>query len=70
MLNSINTPIFVYEEVAQIGSLGSYLKTKTNKDITIYAIKDTFVQQGSRKEILEHLGLDTQSIKTKSKKLS
>lgn len=71
MLNSINTPIFVYEEVTQIGSLGSYLKTKTNKDITIYAIKDTFVQQGSRKEILEHLGLDTQSIKTKiEKKLS
>ena len=64
-MNKINVPIFVYEESMEIGSLGSYLKTKYDKDITIYGIKDTFVKQGSRSDVLKELGLDADTIKKK-----
>ena len=62
-----NKPIFVYEESMKIGSLGSYLRTITNKDITIFAIEDEFVMQGKREEILKSLNLDTNSIYQKIK---
>lgn len=68
MLNKINVPIYVYEEATQIGSLGSYLKTITDKKITIFGIKDKFIKQGTRKQILEELGLDVITIKEKIEK--
>ena len=65
LLNSINVPIFVYEESTIIGSLGSYIKANFNKDITIYGIKDKFIKQGSRDELLKELHLDSETIKNK-----
>ena len=65
MMNKINIPIFVYEESTEIGSLGSYLKTKYDKDITVFGISDNFVKQGSRQEVLKELNLDSESIKKK-----
>ena len=64
-MNKINIPIFVYEESTEIGSLGSYLKTKYDKDITVFGISDNFVKQGGRQDILKELGLDYNSIKKK-----
>ncbi len=63
-----NKPIFVYEESMKIGSLGSYLNTISNKNIITYGVEDTFVKQGSRKEILIHLHLDPESIYNNIKK--
>lgn len=63
-----NKPIFVYEESMKIGSLGSYLKTLTNKNIEIFGIEDQFVQQGKRKEKLIDLELDINTITKKIKK--
>ena len=62
-----NKPIFVYEESMKVGSLGSYLKTITNKNITIFGIPDTFVFQGKREELLKELELDTNIIYKKIK---
>ena len=62
MFNNINVPIFVYEESTIIGSLGSYLKSISNKNITIFGIKDKFIPQGDRNIILEKLGLDVDTI--------
>ena len=63
-----NKPIFVYEESMRIGSLGSFLKTLTNKNITIFGIEDLFVKQGKRSEKLIDLELDTNTIYKKIKK--
>ena len=63
LLNKINIPIFVYEEATIVGSLGSYLKTNYNKDITIFGIKDEFVKQGKRNDILKELKIDSDTIK-------
>jgi len=65
MFNSINVPIFVYEEVVNIGSLGSYLKSISDKDITCFGIDDKFVKQGNRELIMKDLGLDVESVLTK-----
>ena len=65
LMNKINVPIFVYEESTSIGSLGSYLKTKYDKDITVYGIPDIFVRQGNRSDILKELELDSETIKNK-----
>ena len=65
MMDKINIPIFVYEESTEIGSLGSYLKTKYDKDITAFGISDNFVKQGSRQEVLKELNLDSETIKKK-----
>lgn len=62
MLNSINTPIFVYEEVVNIGSFGNYLKSISDKDITCFGIEDRFIEQGNRDLILEKLELDYKSV--------
>ena len=63
-----NKPIYVYEESMKIGSLGSYLKTKTNANIEILAIDDEFVLQGKRSELLKELKLDSNSVYEKIKK--
>lgn len=65
---SKNKKIFVYEESMIVGSLGSYLKTLTNQDIIIYGVKDNFVLQGARNEVLKVLELDGESIYNKIKK--
>lgn len=72
MFNEItnkNKPIFVYEESMQIGGLGSYLSSITDKVIITYAIKDEFVNEGTREELLEYLGLDTDTIYNKIKEV-
>ena len=72
MFNEItkkNKPIFVYEESMQIGGLGSYLSSITDKEIITYAIKDEFVNEGTREELLEYLGLDTDTIYNKIKEV-
>lgn len=72
MFNEItkkNKPIFVYEESMQIGGLGSYLGSITDKEIITYAIKDEFVNEGTREELLEYLGLDTDTIYNKMKEV-
>ena len=62
-----NKPIFVYEEVARIGSLGQMLcdyaleNGLTNKIICL-SIKDEFVVQGNREDVLKYLKLDSESI--------
>lgn len=64
-----NKPIFVYEESMKTGSLGAYLKTLTNADIHIFAIKDEFVLQGNRNELLKDLELDYESVYKKIKEI-
>jgi len=64
LLNNINVPLFTYEEVTEIGSLGSFLKNKYNV-LETYAIPDKFIEQGSRNELLKTLELDYQSVKEK-----
>ena len=66
--------IFIYEETTYINSLGSYLLTYANEqnykgNINIFAIKDEFIKQGKREEILELLELDETSIANKIKKI-
>lgn len=65
-------PIFVYEEVASIGSLGerlcSYAMANGYKnDIICYAIKDDFIEQGHYDIIISKLELDVDSIYKKIK---
>ena len=66
--------IFVYEEVTYINSLGSYLVNYAiNKEyqgnIKVFAIKDEYIKQGKREEILSLLELDEKSITTKIRKI-
>lgn len=65
--------IFIYEETTYINSLGSYLVNYANQkqyegNINVFAIKDEFVKQGKKEEILKVLGLDEQSITSRIKK--
>lgn len=60
-------PVFVYEEVTSIGSLGSeiakYLLECEFKSIFYdYAIKDEFIKQGKKEEVIKFLKLDNGSI--------
>ena len=62
--------IFIYEETTYINSLGSYLinyaEEKVYKgNINLFAIKDEFIKQGKREEILKQLELDEKSITKK-----
>lgn len=66
--------IFVYEETTYINSLGSYLANYATENnykgnINIFAIKDEYVKQGKREEILTYLELDEKSITNKIKKI-
>lgn len=66
--------IFIYEETTYINSLGSYLVNYANEkkykgNIEIFAIKDEYVKQGKREEILKQLELDEKSITNKIKKI-
>ena len=64
--------IFIYEETTYINSLGSYLVNYANEkhykgNIKIFAIKDEFIKQGKKEEILKLLELDEISITNKIK---
>lgn len=66
--------IFIYEETTYINSLGSYLvnyahEKKYKGNVEIFAIKDEYVKQGKREEILSQLELDEKSITNKIKKI-
>lgn len=66
--------IFIYEETTYINSLGSYLVNYANEkkyqgNINIFAIKDEYVKQGKKEEVLKLLGLDEKSITTKIKRI-
>lgn len=66
--------IFIYEETTYINSLGSYLVNYANQkqykgNIHIFAIKDEYIKQGKKEQILKQLELDEQSITNKIKKI-
>lgn len=66
--------IFIYEETTYINSLGSYLVNYANEkqyqgNINIFSIKDEFIKQGKKEEVLKELELDEQSIANKIKKI-
>ena len=67
-----NKPIFIYEETAEIGSLGErlcrYAVNKNYKNnITTFSIEDKFIEQGSPEQVLKKLELDVDSITNKIK---
>lgn len=68
-IESMNKPIFVYEESMSVGSLGSYLSTISSKKIITYGIIDKFITQGSRDELLKSIGLDKESVYEKMKEV-
>lgn len=64
--------IYIYEETTYINSLGSYLVNYANKEnykgnIEVFAIKDEFIKQGKKEEVLKLLELDEKSITKKIK---
>ena len=64
--------IFIYEETTYINSLGSYLVNYANKEkykgnIEVFAIKDEYIKQGKKAEVLKLLELDELSITKKIK---
>ena len=64
--------IFIYEETTYINSLGSYLVNYANKEkykgnIEVFAIKDEYIKQGKKTEVLKLLELDELSITKKIK---
>lgn len=73
ILNQYNQ-IFIYEETTYINSLGSYLVNCATKkhyqgNINIFAIKDEYIKQGKKEEVLKLLELDEQSITNKIKNI-
>jgi len=69
-----NKPIFVYEEVTTIGSLGQMLCTYActhgyHPNLTLFSIPDKFIPQGQDQEILEYLQLDVVNITKKIKEV-
>ena len=68
-----NKLIFVYEEVVKLGSLGSMISSYAHDNgyqarIISIGIKDEFIPQGSREELLKMLELDTKSVYERIKK--
>ena len=66
--------IFIYEETTHINSLGSYLVNYANEkkyqgNINIFAIKDEYIKQGKKEEVLKLLELDEKTITAKIKKI-
>ena len=64
--------IYIYEETTDINSLGSYLVNYANKlnykgNIFVFAIKDEYIMQGKKEEVLKKLELDEKMIARKIK---
>ena len=73
MLVKQNKPVFVYEEVVSIGSLGSeiakyLLEHNFNNIYENYTVPDEFIKQGKRAEIIKLLKLDKDSVSKKIEK--
>ena len=73
MLAKQNKPVFVYEEIVSIGSLGSeiakyLLEHNFNNIYENYTVPDEFIKQGKRAEIIKLLKLDKDSISKKIEK--
>ena len=73
MLVKQNKPVFVYEEVVSIGSLGSeiakyLLEHNFNNIYENYTVPDEFIKQGKRTEIIKLLKLDKDNISKKIEK--
>ena len=73
MLAKQNKPVFVYEEVVSVGSLGSeiakyLLEHNFNNIYENYTVPDEFIKQGKRAEIIKLLKLDKDSISKKIEK--
>jgi 1-deoxy-D-xylulose-5-phosphate synthase len=67
-----NTPIIVYEESALLGGFGSsilefYAMHGIQTNVTLMGIKDAFVPQGTKEELLQSLELDPESVIRKVK---
>ena len=74
MLAILNKPIFVYEEVVNVGSLGSeiakwLLENGFDNTYGNFAIPDEFIKQGKREEIIKLLKLDKDNIMRKIEKM-
>lgn len=74
MLAILNKPIFVYEEVVNVGSLGSeiakwLLENGFDNTYENFAIPDEFIKQGKREEIIKLLKLDKDNIMRKIEKM-
>ena len=66
-LSKVHQMIFTFEEGAEIGGFGSavlsyYSKKNSSPKVYIKGIDDSFVEHGSRKELLKITGLDRESI--------
>lgn len=64
--------IYIYEEMTEINSLGSYLINYANKknyqgNIKCFGIKDEFIKEGKKEELLKLLELDEKGIVEKIK---
>lgn len=73
MLAKQNKPVFVYEEVVSVGSLGSeiakyLLEHNFNNIYENYTVPDEFIKQGKRAEIIKLLKLDKDSVSKKIEK--
>lgn len=73
MLAKQNKPVFVYEEVVSVGSLGSeiakYLLEHNFTNIfENYTVPDEFIRQGKRTEIIKMLKLDKENLSKKIEK--
>ncbi len=67
-------PIIIYEESILQGGFGSsvmeyYSEQRQTVDVTLLGIKDQYVEQGSKKELLQSLHLDQESVIKKVKSL-
>lgn len=65
--------IFIYEEQTEINSLGSYLVNYASKKdykgtIKSIAIKDEFIYQGNKEEVLKLIGLGVNEVSNKIKR--
>lgn len=62
-----NKDLFIYEESQLLGGFGSsvleYMASENLQNkVTLFGIKDQYVEQGTKEELLKELGLDKESI--------
>ena len=62
-----NKELFIYEESQLLGGFGSsvleYMASENLQNkVTLFGIKDQYVEQGTKEELLKELGLDKESI--------
>ncbi len=67
-----NKQVFIYEESQILGGFGSSVleymaQENLQVNVTLFGIKDQYVEQGTKEELLQELGLDKESIINKIK---